>query len=118
MVVALRAAGIALDGIYGAYDPDGARIARGQIAYYPRPELIDTPDRGRRLVEALGDRATCVLDGHGIVTVGDSVEFAVLNAIALCELAHVTYLASALGAPHVYEDGESPAGSAPHPARP
>ncbi len=104
IVVALRSAGITLGAIYGAYDPDGVRIARGQIAYYPRPELIDTPDRGRHLAEALGSKATCVLDGHGIVTVGDSVELAVLNAIALCELAHVTYLAAALGAPHVYGD--------------
>ena len=104
VVVALRSAGIALEGIYGAYDPDGVRLARGEIAYYPRPELIDTPERGRRLADALGQKSVCVLDGHGIVTVGDSVELAVLNAIAVCELAQVTWLAASVGTPHVFDD--------------
>lgn len=104
IVVALRAAGLSLLPIYGAYDPDGVRLALNDIAYYPRPELIDTSERGCLLATLLGDKTAAVLDGHGIVTVGESVEIAVMNAIALCELAHVTWLAASVGAPQSFAE--------------
>jgi ribulose-5-phosphate 4-epimerase/fuculose-1-phosphate aldolase len=96
-VVALRAAGLRLEPIYGAYDPEGLRLALGDIAYFPSSRLIDTPNSGRDVATALADKPACVLDGHGIVTVGDSIESAVLIALALDELAHVTCLAASMG---------------------
>ena len=98
-VVALRAAGVELAPIYGAYDPEGLRLALGDIAYFHSSRLIDSPESGRELAAVLGSRPCCVLDGHGIVTVGASVESAVLTAIALDELAHVTWLAASVGTP-------------------
>jgi ribulose-5-phosphate 4-epimerase/fuculose-1-phosphate aldolase len=98
-VVALRAAGLDLEPLYGAYDPEGLRLALGDIAYFHSARLIDTPEAGRELAAVLGVRPCCVLDGHGIVSVGDSIEAAVLVAIALDELAQVTCLAAAMGRP-------------------
>ena len=96
-VVALRAAGVRLEPIYGAYDPEGLSLALGEIAYFHSSRLIDNPEAGRELATVLGDKPACVLDGHGIVTVGPSIESAVLTAIALDELARVTCLAASMG---------------------
>jgi|SRR5579875_3878118 len=98
-VIALSAAGVPFAPIYGAYDPEGLRLAAGDIAYFPSSRLIDTVDLGREVAETLGDLACCVLHGHGIVTVGASIEAAVLTAIAMDELARVTWMAAAVGRP-------------------
>jgi ribulose-5-phosphate 4-epimerase/fuculose-1-phosphate aldolase len=99
IVVALRASGIRLLPIYGAYDPPGVDLALDNIGYFSSSKLIDTAERGREVVDALGDKTACVLDGHGVVVVGGSIEAAVLNTIALCELAHVNWMAAAVGHP-------------------
>ncbi len=96
-VVALGIAGLALGPVYGAYDPDGLRLSAGGVASFPSSILIDSAETGHDLASALGTRTACVLKGHGIVTVGESVEAAVLEAITLTELAHVTWLAAAVG---------------------
>lgn len=98
-VVALSAVGLDLLPVYGAYDPDGLRIARGDVGYFRSSKLIDSTETGVELVAALADHSTCVLDGHGIATVGSSVEAAVLNAIAIEELAYMTWLAACAGTP-------------------
>jgi ribulose-5-phosphate 4-epimerase/fuculose-1-phosphate aldolase len=98
-VVALSIAGRTLGPVYGAYDPDGLRLGAGGIATFPSSILIDSPETGRDLAATLGTKSACILTGHGIVTVGESIEAAVLEAIALTELAHVTWLAAAVGTP-------------------
>ena len=108
-VVALSVAGVTLGPIYGAYDPDGCRLGAGGIATFPSSVLIDSPEMGRELADTLGTRSACVLNGHGIVTVGDSVESAVLTAIAVTELAHMTWLAAAVGTPRYITAAEQAA---------
>lgn len=93
-VVALSAAGRDLGPIYGAYDPDGCRLGACDLATFRSAALIDSPELGSVLATALGEKSACVLSGHGIVTVGESVEAAVSTAIAVTELAHVTWLAA------------------------
>lgn len=108
-VVALSVAGRTLGPIFGAYDPDGLRLGAGGLATFDSSILIDSPETGRDLVAALGSKSACVMTGHGIVTVGESVEAAVLEAITLTELAHVTWLAAAVGEPANITVGEQTA---------
>lgn len=96
-VVALGAAGHCLLPIYGAFNPTGLRLATRTLRYYASSRLISTPELGQEVAETLGDGDACILKGHGIVTVGATVEEAVLTAISLGELAHLNWLAAAAG---------------------
>lgn len=96
-VVAMAAAGRRLEPIYGAFAPRGLRLATGTLRYYRRSLLISNVELGREVAETLGDGEACILHGHGVVTVGPSIESAVLTAIALAELAHVNWLAASVG---------------------
>jgi len=60
-------------------------------------ELIYTVAQGRALAKTLKDRNVCLLQGHGVVVVGSSVEEATLRAISLEEQAKWNMLALSLG---------------------
>ncbi len=60
-------------------------------------ELIVTPELGRRGAEALGDHKVCHFQGHGIVSVGQTVQESTLGAIHLERLADANYKVAALG---------------------
>ncbi len=85
--------------LYGAYDPPSARLAIEGIPTYPRSILCDTPERGDELADALALSKCCMMRGHGITSVGRSVEEAALTAIHLNNLADVNYKAYLLGGP-------------------
>jgi ribulose-5-phosphate 4-epimerase/fuculose-1-phosphate aldolase len=59
----------------------------GDIATWPSPLLVETPELGRQLADALGGHRLCHLQGHGIVSVAADLRVAVLAAIALEQLA-------------------------------
>jgi 3,4-dihydroxyphthalate decarboxylase len=105
-VVALTAVKRPLLPLYGAFAPNGLRIATKSLRYYPKSVLIHTPELGREVADALGDGNALVMKGHGIVTTGASVEEAVLNAIALGELARLNWMAAAVGDPEPLPDDE------------
>lgn len=98
-VVALTAAQRELLPLYGAFGPAGLRLATTTLRSYPKSHLIATRELGTELAATLGDGEACILRGHGIVTVGASVEQAVLTAIALDELAQVNWMAACAGEP-------------------
>lgn len=85
--------------LFGAYDPDAAKLAINPLPVYPYSILCDTPERGDELAEALGRDKGCLMTGHGITTCGPNVEEATMTAIALEELALVNYRAAILGEP-------------------
>lgn len=85
--------------IYGAYDPASAGIALDGVPVYPRSILISTPSLGNDLATAMGRAPVCLMRGHGITTVGYSIEDAALNAIRLNEFAVMNYQARLLGNP-------------------
>jgi L-fuculose-phosphate aldolase len=60
-------------------------------------QLVTEPQLGKRLAAALGDHRVCHLQGHGIVSVGESVQEATLGAIHLERLAEVNYRVALLG---------------------
>lgn len=59
----------------------------GNIGAWPCPLLVTSPERGRDLAAALGDRPLCYLQGHGIVSVAADLRTATVTAIALEQLA-------------------------------
>jgi L-ribulose-5-phosphate 4-epimerase len=79
---------------------EGLAVADG-IAVYPHAHLITTPERGRAVAAALGQRSVLHLQGHGIVTTGASIQEATLASIHLERLAQANYIAQALGTPRV-----------------
>jgi L-fuculose-phosphate aldolase len=88
-----------LQPLFGAYDPNALKLALNGIPTYPRSILISTPALGDQLVQSIGEKPVCLMRGHGITTVGDTVEAAALNAIHLNELAIMNYRAHQLGEP-------------------
>ncbi len=95
--------------LFGAYDPNGAKLALDGIPTYPRSILISTPELGDQLARTIGDKPVCLMRGHGITTVGATIEAAALNAIHLNELATMNYRASLLGDPKPISDEDQAA---------
>lgn len=90
-------ADVALRPVFGAYNIPALRMALDGVPVYPRGVLIRRPDLAREMVEAMGDSPVCVLRGHGVTTVGDSVEQAVVRALNLDVLARVSVELARLG---------------------
>jgi ribulose-5-phosphate 4-epimerase/fuculose-1-phosphate aldolase len=64
--------------------------------------LIQRPEQGDYLAKALGDNLAVLLKGHGVCTVGRTVEEAFVAAIMLEENATRLYQASLLGEPSIF----------------
>lgn len=90
--------------IFGAYDPTGLRIIVEGPALYDRAVLIKNAALGRELADALGGGRICLMRGHGITTVGRTVEEATLAAIKINEVAEMNYQAYLLGDPEPISD--------------
>jgi ribulose-5-phosphate 4-epimerase/fuculose-1-phosphate aldolase len=70
-------------------------------------ELIVSSEQGAQVAQALGDHRVCHLQGHGIVSVAETVQEATLGAIHLERLAEVNYKVAQLGrAPRVIPHNE------------
>jgi ribulose-5-phosphate 4-epimerase/fuculose-1-phosphate aldolase len=59
----------------------------GTMPTWPCPLLVNTPELGRQLADALGSAGLCHLQGHGIVSVAGSMQRAAVTAVALEQLA-------------------------------
>ena len=68
--------------IWAAQSQDGVPFV-GRLAFFEDSALITTAERGRQLVAALGGARAILLQGHGLVTVGSTVQEAVVNAVQL-----------------------------------
>jgi L-fuculose-phosphate aldolase len=95
--------------LFGAYDPSALQLALEGIPTFDRSILVSTPKLGEELVAAMGKAKTCMMRGHGITTVGSTVEEAALNAIHLNELATMNYQAHLLGDPRPISDEDQAA---------
>jgi ribulose-5-phosphate 4-epimerase/fuculose-1-phosphate aldolase len=84
--------------VFGAYNIPALRLALDGVPVYPRPVLIRTDALADEMVAALGDRRVCLLRGHGIVAVGDTLQQATVAAVNLNELCEVTLELARLGA--------------------
>ncbi|OPX09597.1 class II aldolase/adducin family protein [Mycobacterium sp. AT1] len=97
-VVIADLGGVELRQVFGAYNIPAARLAHRGVPVYPRSVLVRTPELGRAVADAVGDRDVCVLRGHGIVTAGESVAQAVMRALDLTELSRTCADVVRLGA--------------------
>jgi ribulose-5-phosphate 4-epimerase/fuculose-1-phosphate aldolase len=77
-----------------------------QALYSDYQGVVVTTDEGDRIAEALGDKRTVILQNHGHLTVGGSVEAAVWRYIAFEDAARVQLLVEQTGQKphHVGED--------------
>jgi ribulose-5-phosphate 4-epimerase/fuculose-1-phosphate aldolase len=89
----------ALQPLFGAYDPSALRLVVQGLATYRRSVTVSNNKLGEEFVQAMGDKAACLMRGHGITSAGASVEEATLTAIKLNDLAEINYRASLLGNP-------------------
>lgn len=96
-VIAVDLAGLGLRPIVGAYNIPAMRMASAGLPVYPRAVLINRPALARDVAAVLGDKPACVLRGHGIVAVGESVEQAVVRALNIDALARMTLQVSSCG---------------------
>jgi L-ribulose-5-phosphate 4-epimerase len=58
---------------------------------------IDTPERGRMVVQALGEGCAVVLKNHGVVVTSDTIENVCITLFALEETAQLHWRAAQLG---------------------
>lgn len=89
-VVTSELAGVPLRPIVGSFNMPAARMAATGIPVYPRSVLIRRRDLAEEMLAAMGSHPVCLLRGHGLTAVGDTVEQAVVRALAVDELARVS----------------------------
>ena len=91
-------AGIELRPVFGAFDIPAMRLALRGVPRYERSVLITRAELAAEMVAAMGESTTCLLVGHGITVVGDTVEQATVRAVALERLCWVSLRLAQLGA--------------------
>ena len=69
----------------------------GGVPLYPEPQLITTPERGRALVEVIGDKRAVLLRAHGTAVVGKNLTEVLYASLVLEDDAKKTLQAAALG---------------------
>jgi len=74
------------------------------IPIYLDPRLVQTPDRGRALAQALGSHRAVLLRAHGVAVTGASVEECVGGAFLFEENAHRACISATLGGPVWLDD--------------
>ncbi len=94
LATAFSVAGVPLLPIYNQAAPFAP-----ETPIFPSSRLIYTVQDGVEICRTLGDRMAMLLQGHGIVVVGDSLEYAAVHAIYLERTAHMQWVASAVGKP-------------------
>jgi ribulose-5-phosphate 4-epimerase/fuculose-1-phosphate aldolase len=91
-------AGLRPRAVFGAYNIPAMRIALEGVPVYTRPVLITRAELAGEMLRAMEGRNVCLLAGHGITTVGDSVEQATVRAVNLNVAVSVTVELAKLGA--------------------
>ena len=88
-----------IEPIYGAYDPGSLDLILDGIPTYNRSITINDDELGKEFATIMGNKRVCLMRGHGITSVGASVEEATVSAIRLNEAAEMNYRANLLGIP-------------------
>ena len=76
----------------------------GELPIFPMPSYVSDVADGDALVEALGDAPGITISGHGIVTVGSSIDQACLNAMYMERTAKIQHAAMLVGFRGVSEE--------------
>ena len=94
LATAFSVAGLPIRPIYNQ-----AAAFAPETPIFPSPRLIYTIQDGKEICQTLGDRMAMLLQGHGIVVVGDSLEYATVHAIYLERTAYMQWVAISVGKP-------------------
>lgn len=73
--------------VMGAFDPGALAYAVRQPPVYPCAWLINSAERGAEIARLMAGHDACILRGHGIVTIGATVQQATVRAIRLNTIA-------------------------------
>jgi len=92
LATAFSVAGVPLKPIYNQ-----ASAFAPETPIFPSPRLIYTVQDGKEICATLGNRMAMLLQGHGIIVVGDSLEYATVHAIYLERTAYMQWVASSIG---------------------
>ena len=76
----------------------------GALPIFPMPSYVSEVADGDALAEALGDAPGITISGHGIVTVGGSIDQACLNAMYMERTAKIQHAAMLVGFRGVSEE--------------
>ncbi|MEX0923660.1 MAG: class II aldolase/adducin family protein [Rhodovibrionaceae bacterium] len=100
-------AGLDIKPLFGSFDPNAMYLAMDGIPIFPKSVLIRSAELGQEVAAAVDGKKVGILRGHGIVSVGSSVEEATINAIRLETLAGITLeIAKAGGTPAPIDDAD------------
>jgi ribulose-5-phosphate 4-epimerase/fuculose-1-phosphate aldolase len=78
---------------------EGIRVVRNPIPVHRRTALITSEEHGHDMVRSLGNANAVHLLGHGITTVGKSMEDAVMSAWQIEHQAQMNYYAKTVAGP-------------------
>jgi ribulose-5-phosphate 4-epimerase/fuculose-1-phosphate aldolase len=78
-----------------------AAVFAPETPIFPSPRLIYTVQDGKEVCQTLGDRMAMLLQGHGVIVCGDSLEYATVHAIYLERTAYMQFVASCVGKPTI-----------------
>jgi ribulose-5-phosphate 4-epimerase/fuculose-1-phosphate aldolase len=88
----------ALDQPLRALSHEGGQLSPPDVPRFTlTSNLIRSRELGEKLEECIGNRPACLLQGHGIVTSGTTIQGAILTAINLERACNIQLLASACG---------------------
>lgn len=83
--------------IFAAYDPSAMKVALDGVPVYPRAITVTSPKLAEGLLKTMEGHNACLMYGHGLTTVGRTVEEATTLAIKVECLARVTWHATEQG---------------------
>jgi len=92
MCIALSLAGKAIDWVH----MQSSRF-KGGTPIFPRPIYILDESEGAELAQTLGNASAMMIYGHGIVTVGESIDEACINALYMERTAKIVAIAGLHG---------------------
>ncbi len=78
---------------------EGLRLVRKPLPVYPHTALITSADHGREMAECLGKAGAVHLLGHGVTTVGKTMEELVTAMVQLEHQAQMNYYACSIAGP-------------------
>ncbi len=84
--------------MFGAFNIPAMRMAIDGIPVYERAVLVSRAELGEELVGVMGASEVCLMRGHGITVVGETVQQAVVRAVNLNALFRITVELARLGA--------------------
>jgi 3,4-dihydroxyphthalate decarboxylase len=107
-VVVLTACDKPLVPMYGAFDGDAAlRLLEEGLPTFQGSQTITNDAMAAEFLAVMGSRRACLLRGHGMTVAGTSVEDVTVTSLTVSELAHLNYLAYAIGVPTEVPDLEA-----------